>query len=453
METIKRASVAGQFYTKDHTELIRQLAEFESKCKKDRDVSARLVIAPHAGYIYSGQLMSESIGYLPKDIKNVFIIAPSHHAMFIGLALSNYDRWQTPLGDIELNREINGILESEFSCHYIDDAFDQEHAVEVEVPFIQYRFPKDVRIIPILTGRVVPQKIAEIINRFYDDPQNAFVISSDLSHFLKSDQARRLDEETAQMIEDRNISRFQTDQACGALGIAGSILFAQKRNFSLIRAGMCNSGDITGDRTRVVGYGSWFLSEKSKEHYFKEYYSDQIRDYVRKAISFGLKERSKMKRSDLDNIPPAFEQRGACFITLEINGNLRGCIGSILAREPLIDDLLSHSWNAAFGDPRFEPLSKEEFDKITISISLLSSPVPLRFKNEKEMKDQIRPFKDGLIISDGYRRAVYLPSVWDQLPDKDQFLRNLKMKAGMSPDHFSSTFEASVFTTEYITEK
>ncbi|MDO5580067.1 MAG: AmmeMemoRadiSam system protein B [Planctomycetia bacterium] len=453
MEKVKKPSVAGRFYTNNRPELARQLSEFERLCKKDRDVSSRLVIAPHAGYIYSGQLMSESIGFLQKDVKNIFIFAPSHHAAFIGLALSHYDRWQTPLGELELNKAINEDLESKFFCHYLDDAFEQEHAVEVEVPFIQHYFPEGVRIIPILAGRAVPQKIMDIIDHFYDDPQNAFVISSDLSHFLNSVQARQTDEGTACMIEGKEISRLHPDQACGALGIVGAVLFARKRNFSFIRAGMYNSGDITGDRSRVVGYGSWFLYEQSKEHFLKEYYSDLIRDSVRKAISFGLKEHSKMKRSDLEKIPPVLEQQGACFITLEIEGRLRGCIGSIIARRPLIDDILDHSWNAAFSDPRFDPLSQKEFEKISISISLLSPPIPLLFKSEEEMKDQIRPFRDGLIISDGYRQAVYLPSVWEQLPDKDQFLRNLKIKAGMSPDHFSKSFEAHVFTTEYITGK
>ncbi len=452
MVKIKKASVAGQFYTADKDALTKQLGQFVADCKRDTEATSRLVIAPHAGYIYSGPLMAESVQYLPNDVKNIFIIAPSHHVGFIGLALSSYEQWNTPIGNIDLNTDIYKILESEISCHYFDEAFTPEHAVEVEVPFVQYRFPEGVKIVPILVGQVVPGKIMEVLERFYDDPQNAFILSSDLSHFLTLTDARRLDLITAQMIESNDEVQFQRDQACGGYGIRGGLLFAQKRKYSFIRAGMFNSGDRTGDNTRVVGYGSWFLYEGTKEQYLKQYYSKRILEWVRKSISFGLNNSGRIDKKALSYIPAVFEEWGACFVTLELNGNLRGCIGSIIAQESFIDDLLANSWNAAFHDPRFHPLTQKEFEKIKISVSILSKPVPLKFKTEAEMLAQVRPFKDGLIISDGYQRAVYLPSVWEQLPDKEQFLYNLKIKAGMSPTHFSKTFQAHVFTTDYITE-
>ncbi|MDD3586332.1 MAG: AmmeMemoRadiSam system protein B [Thermoguttaceae bacterium] len=454
MEKIKKPSVAGQFYTADEQTLRRQLTDFAAKTQRDCDATSRLVIAPHAGYVYSGECMSRSIAYLPADgIKNVFIIAPSHHASFTGLALSSFDRWQTPLGTVEVNGEINRLLRSDFACSFLDEAFAPEHAAEVEVPFIQYHYPQGVRIVPILVGQVIPEKIAHVLRSFYPDPENAFVISSDLSHFLTSRQARKIDSRTADMIETGNVAGFHWEQACGAMGILGSVLFANDVKSSFIRAGMCNSGDVTGDQDRVVGYGSWFLYEGTKEEYLKRFYSEYILSTVRRAIRAGLERRDRLNRSEIPSYMPVFDQKGACFVTLEINHALRGCIGTIEAHDRLIDDLLSNSWNAAFGDPRFRPLTHDEFEQTRISVSLLETPKPLTFNSEKEMLDQITPFEHGVIISDLSRRAVYLPSVWKQLPDKDSFMKNLKHKAGLPIDHFSNTFQAWVFRAAYIEEK
>lgn len=452
MEKIKKPSVAGQFYTADEQALRQTLAEFADRNKKDRDMTSRLVIAPHAGHIYSGELMSRSISYLPQNVKNVFIIAPSHHARFTGLALSSFDRWHTPLGDMEINREINRRLSTEFSCSFIDEVFVPEHAVEVEIPFLQHHYPDGVRIVPILVGQVVPEKIAHVLRSFYSDLENAFVISSDLSHFLNGQAARKIDSQTADMIETGNISGFRREQACGSMGIVGSVLFASQTKSSFIRAGMCNSGDVTGDYNRVVGYGSWFLYEGTREEYLKQYYSDYILDTVRRVIRAGLDQPERLDRKQIPEYSPVFDQKGACFVTLEINSALRGCIGTIQARERLMDDLLANSWNAAFGDPRFRPLSRSEFENIRVSVSLLETPRALTFRSEQEMLDQIVPFEHGVIISDRSRRAVYLPSVWKQLPDKESFMKNLKLKAGLSHDHFSNMFQASVFRVAYIEE-
>ena len=148
--------------------------------------------------------------------------------------------------------------------------------------------------------------------------------------------------------------------------------------------------------------------------------------------------------------PVVFEQKGACFVTLEKQGQLRGCIGSILAHRPLIEDLITNARNSAFSDPRFTPVRKEELSELAIAVSLLSEPQKMSFSSEEDLLSQIKPYEDGIIIKDGYNQAVYLPSVWEQLPDKREFLMSLKMKAGMSAEHFSKTFEASSFHCEYI---
>ena len=154
----------------------------------------------------------------------------------------------------------------------------------------------------------------------------------------------------------------------------------------------------------------------------------------------------------MTNHLPVFEELGACFVTLKKQGHLRGCIGSIIAHQPLINDLINHANNSAFKDPRFNPVEESEIKDLEIDISLLSDPKPIDFKNEQDLLDKIVPYKDGIIIKDRNYQAVYLPSVWEELSEKELFLNSLKMKAGLSPDYFSDTFQAYRFEAQYITK-
>ena len=244
----------------------------------------------------------------------------------------------------------------------------------------------------------------------------------------------------------KNMEKFDHEQACGGVGIRALVNFAKNKNYSLIRVGMTNSGDITGETSSVVGYGSWLLYEGAKNSFIKKFFSNFVVETCKKSILSGLHQ----KIPQCENTPAVFNQAGACFVTLEKNGDLRGCIGSILAHRPLIEDLVKNAQNSAFSDPRFQPLKKDEFKDLSIDVSLLSEPEKMNFENETDLLAQIKPFVDGLIIKDRNHQSVYLPSVWEQLPDKVTFLNSLKIKAGLTPKYFSSTFEAYRFTTEYI---
>lgn len=444
MKKIRPMAAAGKFYTSDKDELEKQLDHFCKKNRRDYECNSRAIIVPHAGYVYSGQLASEGFQYLDKSVKNVFIIAPPHYVAVKNVALSSHEKWVTPLGEIEINQDINNELVQNFGCEFEDLAFENEHSAEVQVPFIQ-TYLKNVKIIPLLAGQN-REKVTRIIRHYWANPENAFVISSDLSHFYTGDEAQKIDAETADMLETKDIEHFNPLQACGAVGVLALTDFAKEKKFSLIRIGLINSGDITGDNSRVVGYGSWFLYDGEKNSFIKKYFSDFVIEACKKSISAGFDH----KMPEFEKIPVVFNQSGACFVTLEKHENLRGCIGSIIAHRPLMDDLVHNAQNSAFADPRFQPLRKDEFEELSIDVSLLSAPEKMTFENEEELLNQIRPFVDGIIIKDKGLQAVYLPSVWEQLPEKELFLKSLKIKAGMPPQHFSDTFEAYRYTTEYI---
>ena len=147
---------------------------------------------------------------------------------------------------------------------------------------------------------------------------------------------------------------------------------------------------------------------------------------------------------------PELKEERATFVTLTIGGALRGCIGMLEACRPLVEDVAENACAAAFDDPRFEPLSKEEFDELDIHISVLSPPEEMTFVSEKDLLERVRPGVDGLILQEGGRRGTFLPSVWEELPDKELFLMHLKMKAGLPNTYWSDSLRVFRYTAEYF---
>ena len=174
---------------------------------------------------------------------------------------------------------------------------------------------------------------------------------------------------------------------------------------------------------------------------------EQLLKLARDAIRYGLDNGQPLTVNPVEFEDCLIEQR-ACFVTLHIDGDLRGCIGSLEAYRPLVEDIAHNAFSAAFRDPRFSPLSESEFNEITIDLSILTPPVEMEFSSEADLLKQIRPDIDGLIIEDQGRRGTFLPSVWEQLPEKEKFLQHLKLKAGLPPQHWSDTLKMSRYETE-----
>ncbi len=147
----------------------------------------------------------------------------------------------------------------------------------------------------------------------------------------------------------------------------------------------------------------------------------------------------------LSDFESELQAPGAAFVTLEKRGQLRGCIGSVEAYRPLVEDVAENAWNAAFRDPRFESVTRTELHQLHFDISVLTRPEPMQFESENDLKHQIVPREDGLILQDGYRRGLFLPAVWEKLPEVEVFLAHLKQKAGLPADHWSETIQIERF--------
>jgi AmmeMemoRadiSam system protein B/AmmeMemoRadiSam system protein A len=446
MAGVKGCEVAGKFYPADGRSLADEIGKFRAAIPHDYGCTTRAAIVPHASHIFSGKLAMAALQYLDRGAENVFVFAPAHRVAFAGLAVCDYDAFATPLGALPTNAAIGAELVENFGCRVFNGAFAGEHAIEVQLPFLRTYLP-DARIVPIIAGDADGGAIGKIIGKFWGDRGNVFIVSSDLSHFHGAEEATAMDLETCRLVEDGIGEGFTADRACGAIPCRGLLEFAAGKNFSLVRVGRHHSGEVTGDGTNVVGYGAWILVESEKNKFLVDNFSDYVAVVCRDSIGAALGGNFSFFPAA---VPEVFNQFGACFVTLEIGGVLRGCIGSTHAHRPLIADLVANARAAAFGDSRFPPLTGGEFSKISIEVSLLSHPRRITFDGERELLAALTPSVDGLIIGDGMHRAVYLPCVWEQLPDRGDFLGSLKVKAGLPRTHFSKTFEAFKFSCERI---
>ncbi len=440
----KKMAVAGQFYPADENQLKEQIKSYTENTAKQCDFFSRAVIVPHAGYDYSGALAANGYQFLKKDLDTIIVFAPAHRVYVENMAISTADDFETPIGNVEVNKVINGEIK-ESGCEENDEAFLNEHSIEVQLPFIKTYF-ENAKIVPVLVGGADQHKIYEIIEKYWDNQKIGFVISSDLSHFRSRTEAQRIDYVTADMIENNMFENLLPEQACGYKAVAGLIEFAKSKNYSLIRVGVTDSSEKTKDASNVVGYGSWFLAEEEKTNFLRT----QFQEVIRKLAVLSIKSQLDNLNLKVENCPRALETRLASFVTLMEGGILRGCIGSIAPHQPLIVDVCQNARNAAFKDPRFSPVQANEFEKLQFSISLLTRPEKIVFENEEDLIEKLQPEKDGLIIRDAGRQAVYLPEVWKQIPDKKEFLNSLKQKAGLTPDWFSDTFEAYRFKAELV---
>jgi AmmeMemoRadiSam system protein A len=168
---------------------------------------------------------------------------------------------------------------------------------------------------------------------------------------------------------------------------------------------------------------------------------------AREAVEYELQKGGYLP-IDTSRYPRPLREPGASFVTLKKHGELRGCIGSLEAYRPLVEDVARNAYAAAFSDPRFTPLSEAELVDLEFHISVLTPAVPMHFESEADLLTQLQPGIDGLVLEDGIHRGTFLPSVWESLPDAVQFLQHLKMKAGLSPDHWSDTLKVSRYTSE-----
>jgi AmmeMemoRadiSam system protein B/AmmeMemoRadiSam system protein A len=430
MGQVRNAAVAGMFYPGEPRALA---AEVDDLLGSAGEAAPRLsfpkaLIVPHAGYVYSGPVAArayDELGPARGIVRRVVLLGPVHRVPVRGLAFPTASAFATPLGMVpvdgaalDLVRDLPQVLAS-------DPAHALEHALEVQLPFLQKQLG-EFSLVPFAVGMASVQEVAEVIERLWGGPETLVVLSTDLSHYHSYDEARRIDRATV-----TRIARFACDldheEACGATPLNGLLAAAKKKNLSIRLLAACNSGDTAGGKGQVVGYSAFALHEPGTEVSLEEAGPTLLR-IARSAIE------GRLFGSTASIDAPWLRQAGASFVTLTREGALRGCIGSLEAARPLGTDVAENALGSAFRDPRFTPLNAEDWPRCRVEVSLLSAPKPLRFADEADLLSQIRAGEDGLIVEADGRRATFLPQVWESIRDTRQFLRELIRKAGLPED-------------------
>ena len=454
MHTVRPAAVAGAFYPAQTSALSGTVLALLAKAaaNSESDVTApKAIIVPHAGYIYSGATAALAYAQLAAArgrIRRVVLLGPVHRVAVRGLALPGAAAFATPLGEIEIDLAAVAALAGMPQVIVSPAAHAQEHSLEVQLPFLQSVL-NDFKLLPLAVGNATPAEVAQVLERLWGGPETLIVISSDLSHFLPYASAQALDQDTVQQIMKFD-GTLNHQQACGATPVNGLLLAARQHGLQVRLLGLCNSGDSTGDKARVVGYASLAFTQGPAQPVQS---SDAERGatllaIARAAISTALG-RAQSAREDA----PWLREAGASFVTLTQNGQLRGCIGSLEARRALLADVKANAVAAATQDPRFPALTASELAQTEVEVSLLSPLQPMTFASEAQALAQLRPGIDGVLFEYGQHRSTFLPQVWEQLPDAAQFMAHLKHKAGLAPNFWADGVRLQRYTVSKWKEK
>ncbi len=259
MATVKPPAVAGMFYPSDPATLAAEIDAFLAQAGPAEEPPPKALIAPHAGYVYSGPVAASAYARLipaADRIRRVVILAPSHRVPFRGIATSSADWFRTPLGDVPVDRQaVEAALELP-QVSTFDAAFAEEHALEVHLPFLQ-RVLKEFSIVPFVVGDADPAEVGELLDRLWDGDETLIVVSSDLSHYLDYHSARERDTRTTAAIEALRPDLIGFHDACGRIPVNGLLLAAREHGLRPQTVDLRNSGDTAGDKRRVVGYGAY----------------------------------------------------------------------------------------------------------------------------------------------------------------------------------------------------
>lgn len=262
---LRPAAVAGMFYPESPAELSRDVADMLADTTGRFDASPKAIIAPHAGYIYSGPIAASAFATLASQsntIHHVVLLGPTHRVAVRGLAVPTCDAFATPLGNVTIDRQAANAISNLEQVVFNDEAHRYEHSLEVEIPFLQVVLG-EFSLLPIAVGEASPTAVAEVLDLLWGGHETLIVVSSDLSHYLPYEDAQQIDARTAHQISglDPMINHYQ---ACGATPVNGLLLAARKHGLQVQQLDLRNSGDTAGDRSRVVGYGAFAFFEANQ---------------------------------------------------------------------------------------------------------------------------------------------------------------------------------------------
>ena len=465
-QKVRKSVLTGTWYKGTKATLEKQVDDFLFKVAPSSPGANRIraLIAPHAGYEWSGQTAAfayKAIAGAP--YKRVVILAPSHYAAFEGACLTDADAFETPLGLVSVDQDTCRALQQNALFRVMPEVQEQEHSLEIQLPFLQ-RTLASFTLVPVLVGELTPDSckaIAEQIRPLLN-ADTLLVMSSDFTHQgprfryqpLKSDvknSVRRMDFEAVNHLLNLDVRGFwqYTDAIhatiCGRNPIKiGAFALPAQTQVEFVHYE--TSGDQLDDYSETVSYCALVLREKAD--YLDEHESTLALEIARKTLQQCFKE-NHASPYDLpaSERTPHLEAAKGVFVTLQKEGQLRGCIGQMSATDPLYKVIAQTAILSAFNDTRFRPLQSDELEKLDLEISVLSPFQPIDSWNEIVLG------RDGVLIEKNGRSAVFLPQVaLEQGWTVEDTLTALCKKAGLKPDDWRSDCTLKTFTAQVFGE-
>ncbi len=444
----KEPSVAGTFYPSDKNILKESVEGFLFKAEAKPPIGRLIaIISPHAGYIFSGQVAAYGYKNLKdSSIKRVILLGPSHQVGFKGASVYTKGGFRTPLGLVKINEKLaEDLLNETADVRFYPEAYEKEHSLEVQLPFLQTVL-KDFTIVPILISSPTRQTLEHLISRLTEmvDEKTLLLASTDLSHYHDYLKAKEMDGkiiaalERLSILDTEKLLRNGEAELCGAFPVLITMEVSRRVGANMgVLFKYANSGDVTDDKDRVVGYASLGLYNNPLTEGEKKELLELAKDTITGYVTNG-----KVPELEINN--PKLKAEGAVFVTIKMNGLLRGCIGHIQPVIPLYQSVIRNAVAACSSDPRFPPMKEEELKHMDVEISILS---PLRLL--KDVKN-IQLGKHGLFLVKGLRSGLLLPQVATELGwNRDTFLEQVCAKAGLPKDAWKDA-ELYAFTAEII---
>jgi AmmeMemoRadiSam system protein B/AmmeMemoRadiSam system protein A len=480
---IQEPIVAGGFYPSRPDDL-RAMVEKYLEAAELKELRGKPFgfMVPHAGYIYSGPVAAYAYKLIGQsNIKRFVIMGPSHYAGGELASVLDKDFYRTPLGLVKIDRKkVKELISRKPWISYEPTFFTREHSLEVQLPFLQAVVGDDLEIVPVVIGTPrleLAQKFAVVLDEVFAGDDVIFLASSDMSHYFSYDVANRMDQLALSRILAMDVHRLEDDfrknkaQCCGAGPIFALMSLFKMRGGHMVEVlDYKNSGDTAGNRNRVVGYGSvaFLLTGDEKPLGDEQEAKEELKLIPPEDYKLSLEEKKELmsiarhtvetyvqenRLPEVEVDSPKLREKGAAFVTLNKNGQLRGCIGHLVGRMPLYLCVREVAAQAARHDRRFRPVALEELPELEYEISVLT---PMQ---EVKDLDEIMVGRDGLEMESGAHRGVLLPQVpveynWT----RDEFLSHTCTKAGMAPDCWRtgdvkiSRFQALVFSEEELEE-
>ncbi len=461
----RKPAVAGQFYPASKQDL-REMITGTLTQARPIDLAGRPVglVVPHAGYPYCAQIMAS--GYrqvLDESVDVVVVIAPSHRDRFRGATIFPGDSYETPLGSLDIDRvTTKRLVEACEHIRFSSLGHRSEHALEVQLPFIQHIFGSP-KLIPVVVGGYdwdVCQQLGTTLARVLDDSRALIIASTDLYHGYSYSGCHRRDQKTLTAIEKMDPRalcqglKHNTVSACGGAPVVILQVAAQQLGANRTRLlDHTTSADVTGDSSGyVVGYASAvvYKAEQQSDHKTYPPLDEQeqrlLLKWARESIRHYMKTGEPLSG---EPVTETLKQTRGVFVTLTRKGRLRGCIGNHQSDRPLYELVPDQACAAAFQDPRFSPVSEDELDEIDIKVSVyLTDVYPI---------DNLSEFKlgtHGIIMMKNGRGATYLPEVPLQAgwTSREEELSHLCRKAGLAPDAWKQDARFWLYRTQVFGE-